>query len=99
MIGSPEQIPVAGKIGDDPSQARNRTHQHFTNWFTGDGSKTRFALSFTPRDVSQVMAYVDGLRKRPADRGTAYDFLIDGSVIVFTVAPANTKAVCVDGVI
>lgn len=96
---APQRLPVAGKIGDDNQQARNRTHVHYTNWFTGDGTTTRFPLAFTPRDVSQVMVLVDGMRKRPADRGVAYDFSLSGTVIVFTTPPANTKHVCVDGVI
>lgn len=92
-------IPTAGKIGDNDQQARNRTHQHKQDWFTGDGAKTRFALSFTPRDVTQMAVYVSGLRMRPKDRGTAYDFALDGSVLVLVVAPAIAANICVDEVI
>lgn len=91
--------PVAGKIGDDEQTARNRTHQHFQDYFTGNGSKTRFALAHTPRDTTQMAVYVSGLRKLPKLLAAANDFSLDGSVLVFAAAPANLAPILVDTVI
>lgn len=92
-------LPVAGKIGDDNQQARNRTHVHYQDYFTGDGSQTRFALSHTPRDTTQMAVYVAGLRLTPKIRATAYDFAMDGSVLVLTAAPSIGVHILVDEII
>jgi len=86
-------------------RASNRMHQHYQQWFTGDGAKTEFLLTRTIGRPEDVAVYVDGLRMRPKDRGTAYDFKIRGhsagyagekNAITFTAAPANGDYVCVD---
>lgn len=92
-------LPVAGKIGDDPQQRGNRTHIHYQDYFTGDGTETRFALSHTPRDTTQMAVYVAGLRLMPKQRAIAHDFTLDGSVLLLTTAPANLAPIVVDLVI
>lgn len=82
-------LPVAGKIGDDDQQARNRTHRHYIEWFIGDGATLEFVLSKTPANVSQLMVFVAGLLMRPNDRATVYDYALNGARVKFTVAPAN----------
>lgn len=86
------------KAANQGAQEKQRSHQHYQEWFTGDGVKTRFALAKTPRDATQIHVFVAGLRKRPAERGTAFDFSIAGSVLVFVAAPAAAANVCVDHV-
>ena len=51
---NPFGVPAAGKIGDDPQQARNRTHQHYTEFQTGNGSATLFFLQKTPANLTEV---------------------------------------------
>jgi hypothetical protein len=87
------------KGANQGAQPKQRAHQHYQEWFTGDGVKTRFALAKTPRDVTQLAVYVAGLRKRPAERGVAFDFsLVGHGVLVFVAAPAAAANVCVDHV-
>lgn len=96
MADSPSTIPVAGKIGTDDQQARNRTHQHYTQAATGDGSTTFFALLKTPSNPSQIMVYVAGLRLTASNRGVANDYTVTGSTITFTAAPANGVPITFD---
>lgn len=98
MSDQPSTLPVGGKIGNDDVRARNRAHEHFTDWATGDGAKVLFFLSKTPRDPSQLWVYVDGKRMRPNDRATAYDFALSGNRVTFAVAPAAGKAITFDQV-
>lgn len=92
----PLELPVTGRSANQGHQPLTRSHVHAQEWFTGDGTKTVFALSFTPRDTSQLAVYVGGARLRPADRGTAYDFTIDGTKLVLTAAPVLGTAICID---
>lgn len=94
MMDSQTVSPAQG--ANQGAQSKQRAHQHYQDWFTGDGVKTRFALSHTPRDVSQLAVYVAGLRKRPKDRATAFDFSLAGSVVVFVAAPAAAANIVVD---
>jgi hypothetical protein len=95
-----EQLPVAqpAKGANQGAQQTQRAHQHYQQWATGDGVKTRFALTKTPRDVTQIAVYVAGLRKRPAERGVAFDFsLVNGNgVVLFVAAPAAAANICFD---
>lgn len=95
-----DDVTVApAKGANQGNEARQRAHQHYTEWFTGDGVKTRFALAKTPRDDTQIAVYVAGLRKRPAARGVAFDFsLSGGNTVVFVAAPAAAANICVDHV-
>lgn len=91
-------VPSTAQSANQGDQPRQRTHQHRQTWFTGNGTKTTFALPYTPRDLTQVAVYVAGLRKRPADKGTAFDFTITGSQLIFAVAPILGAAIGVDQV-
>jgi len=80
-------IQQGGKIGGTEQQKRNRTHQHYQDWAIGNGVKTVYWLTKTPRDTSQLAVYVNGLRKRPKERATAYDFSLSENRVTFVVAP------------
>lgn len=86
------------KGANQGAQPQQRAHQHYQQWATGDGVKTRFPLEKTPRDVTQIGVYVAGLRKRPADRGVAFDFALVNSnaVVLFLAAPAAAANICFD---
>jgi hypothetical protein len=82
----------------------NRVHQHYTQWFVGDGAKTEFLLEKTYEQFEDLDVFVDGLLKRPDVPGTAYDYQLRGltsgydgekNAVKFNVAPANTDNVCV----
>lgn len=91
-----QTVASPAKGANQGPQPQQRAHQHYQQWATGDGVKTRFALEKTPRDVTQIAVYVAGLRKRPADRGVAFDFSLAGSVVVLVAAPAAAAPVCFD---
>lgn len=86
------------KAANQGAQPKQRAHQHYQQWAVGDGVKTRFPLEKTPRDISQIAVYAAGLRKRPAERGVAFDFsLVNGNaVVLFVAAPAAAANICFD---
>jgi hypothetical protein len=96
MATAPSTIPIGGKIGDDDQQAWQRTHQHYTTTAVGDGATVLFPLPKTPSNASQLMVYVSGLRMTASNRGTANDYTIKGSTIVFAVAPAMSAPITFD---
>jgi hypothetical protein len=89
-------IPQTTRSANQGAQSQARTHQHYQDWATGDGVKTLYFLTKTPRDVSQLAVYVNGARKRPKDRATAYDFSLSSNNVLFVVAPPNGQYVCFD---
>lgn len=85
--------------------AGNRLHTHYSLWFVGDGATTEFRLEKTVGRVDDVAVYVDGVRQRPAEKGTAYDYSIRGltsgydgerNAVRLVVAPLATVDVCID---
>lgn len=90
----------------EPTKDRTgqRLHQHYAQWFVGDGVKVEFALARTYGRVEDVDAYVDGALKRPDESGVVYDYKLRGltsgydgerNTVKFAVAPPNTKNVLV----
>lgn len=63
-------------------------HRHYSEWATGDGTKTVFFLAHTPSTDSELIVTVAGLVKRPSASGTTYDYALAGNKVTFAAAPA-----------
>ena len=57
------------------------------NSFTGNGTKTSFALSTTPANPAAVQVNINGLLQQ------AYAYNVSGSNVVFTAAPLNGSTI------
>lgn len=91
----------------DATQDRlnNRTHEHFTETFTGDGAKTAFFLAHSYGSTHDVQVHVAGARKRADEVGAVKDYALRGvtsgsdgdkNAILFHAAPANGADIVVD---
>ena len=76
-------------------------HRHYAVWLTGTAA-TEYDLGKTVLRLDDVIVFVSGALKRPADRGTANDYAIrgitpgypgDSNRVKFVAAP-NGLAVC-----
>ncbi len=53
-------------------------HRHRTQWATGDGVTTEYALETTILRLENLSVFVGGMLLRPSDRGTAHDYAVRG---------------------
>lgn len=78
-------------------QTNARVSRRYSQWYTGDGAKTEFAL---PKDLvrpENLYVTVQGQTQRPKDATGAFDYDVRGftpayagekNMVKFTVAPA-----------
>lgn len=78
---------TGGRVEGSVQQVGNRLHSQNTQWEVGDGAKTLFFLAKKPRNADGLLVFVGGALKRPADRGTAYDYTLSDNRVTFAVAP------------
>jgi hypothetical protein len=69
---------TVGPKGRSPESLLGLSHRHYTAAFTADGGTDEFALPVTVLRLENVAVYVNGSRKRVAERGTAYDYQVRG---------------------
>ena len=60
-----------------------------TDTFSGDGSKTAFTLSKTPKSGSEIVVKVDGTTVEDTD------YSVSGKVVTFTTAPSDGDSVVI----
>lgn len=70
-----------------PAKVSQRLTQPNEQWAVGDGVKTVFFLDKVPTHSKGLWVFVNGLRFRPADRATPYDYSVSGNRVTFTAAP------------
>jgi len=76
-------------------QVASIAHRHYRQDFTGTAA-TEYPLAHTVLRIEDVLVYVSGALKVPADRGTAHDYSVrgltagyagDSNMIKFAAAP------------
>ena len=98
------------RYGRDQQQVNALAHQHKQDWQLGDGAKTEFFLAHTVLTADNLLVFVSGALKRPADQNNVRDYRIrgvhantpissgaypgDSNAVTFTAAPGNNVSVC-----
>lgn len=80
----------------DGTKAQSRTHRHYVQIATGDGTTTVFHLEHTPADFGDLHVHVDGAIKVPTmNAATAHDYTWNPgtTTLTFAVAPASGKVI------
>ena len=57
--------------------------------YTGDGSKTQFALSKDPLNNENILVTIDGVVQYPSTGTTSRAYTLNTNVLTFTAAPGN----------
>ena len=57
--------------------------------YTGDGSKTQFALSKDPLNNENILVTIDGVVQYPSTGTTSRAYTLNANVLTFTAAPGN----------
>lgn len=84
----------------DPTKDRDRakTHQHYVEWFRGDGAKTEFRLQHHYTRFDDVEVFLNGFLFKPDVSGATEDYKLRGltpgyagekNAVKFASAPAN----------
>ena len=61
--------------------------------YTGDGSKTQFALSKDPLNNENILVTIDGVVQYPSTGTTSRAYTLNANVLTFTAAPSNGAAI------
>lgn len=78
------------------TKQQSRTHRHYVQVATGDGTTTVFHLNNTPADFGNLAVHVDGAIKAPTLNASAahdYTFTPGHRTVTFVVAPASGKTI------
>ena len=57
--------------------------------YTGDGSKTQFALSKDPLNNENILVTIDGVVQYPSTGTTSRAYTLNTNILTFTAAPGN----------
>lgn len=98
------------RYGRSQEQVNAIAHQHKPDWQTATAGQTEFFLKRTVLNSDNLLVYVEGLLKRPADSSSARDYRIrgihkdtpasataypgDSNAVLFTSGLSNGDAVC-----
>jgi hypothetical protein len=84
-------MPMTARRDTLPHRDSGSPHEHVVQWAVGNGSATAFWLTRNPKRLDDLMVFVNGALKRPAEKGTAndYTFVPGSNKVTFAAAPTN----------